>query len=578
MKYGLATLVTLCGLGLPAFAQQATQPEDTYAVREVMRAEATRQMVAAAHPRATQTGLEILRAGGSAADAAVAIQMMLNLVEPQSSGIGGGIFIVYWDASEGRLVTIDGRETAPLDATPQYWLGADGEKIPFPMAVPGGRSVGTPGTLAAIEHLHQKHGRLPWPDLLAPAITTAKDGFEVSPRLHASIAAAKERALPAFPDTRAYFYDPAGEAWPVGHVLKNPGFAQTLRLIAAHGSAPFYQGVIAGDIVAKVRAASMNPGILTLDDLDTYIPIERDTICAPYRAYEICGMGPPSSGALTIGQIMMMLEGFDLAALGDTPEMWHLFAEASRLAFADRGLYMADVDYVDMPQGLLNADYLATRRALIDPAAAMTEKAEAGEPPWDEAALRSPDTQTERPGTSHFVIVDSYGDMASITTTIEAGFGSRLMVGGFLLNNELTDFSFNPGTDEAPVANRVEPGKRPRSSMAPTVVLQEGRPVLLIGSPGGSRIIPYVAANIVRILDLGMDPAEALGKGHITNRNGATELEEGTEAAALAPALEALGHEVKIRNLNSGLHVIDLRGETLVGAADPRREGTVLGD
>jgi gamma-glutamyltranspeptidase/glutathione hydrolase len=502
---------------------------------------------------------------------------MLNLVEPQSSGIGGGAFLLHWDASERALTTLDGRETAPASATGEYFFGPDGAPVGWWDAVVGGRSVGVPGVLRMLEHLHRRHGRTPWADLLAPTITLAERGFSISPRLAASIADAQERKLDLFEPTRSYFFHPEGTPKAAGETLRNPDFARTLRLIAAAGAAPFYEGAIAGDIVAAVRTP-INAGELTLADLAGYHAIERPPVCVAYRAYQVCGMGPPSSGALTVGQILGMLDHFDLSALGNTPEAWHLYTEAAKLAYADRALYMADSDYVKMPtKGLLDPQYLADRAALIDPANAM-EAAAPGTPPWDDAALRAPDTQPERPGTSHFVIVDAYGDMVSATSSIETGFGSRVMTGGFLLNNELTDFSRAPMKDGKPIANRVEGGKRPRSSMSPTIVLRDGAPVLLIGSPGGSRIINYVAAALIRILDWGMSPAEAIAAGHVVSRGGAIDLEEGTEAEALAPALQALGQEVKIANLNSGLHVIRIADGRLTGAADPRREGVAAGD
>jgi gamma-glutamyltranspeptidase/glutathione hydrolase len=532
-------------------------------------------MVAAANPLAALAGYDALAAGGTAADAAVAVQFMLNLVEPQSSGIGGGAFALYWDAETQSLTSFDGRERAPLAADETYWLGADGEPIGWWEAVVGGRSVGVPGTLKLLETLHAREGRLPWADLLAPTIALAEEGFAISPRLAGLIGYAAERGLTLFEPTRSYFFREDGTPREAGEHIENPAFAETLRAIAAEGSAPFYEGAIGEGIVEAVRT-EINPGILTMEDLAAYEVVERAPVCVAYRGYEVCGMGPPSSGGLTVGQILALLEGFDLPALGPGAEAYHLFAEASKLAYADRGLYMADSDFVDMPEGLLDRAYLAERATLIDPEAAM-EKAEPGEPPWKDASLRAPDTQVERPGTSHFSIVDADGNMISMTTTIETGFGSRVMTGGFLLNNELTDFSRAPERDGKPIANRVEGGKRPRSSMAPTIVLRDGTPVLLAGSPGGSRIIPYVARTLIAILDWGVDPAEAVAMGHVVNRNGPTDLEAGTEAEALADELAALGHETEMRDLNSGLHVILVQDGALVGAADPRREGVAFG-
>ncbi|MEM9429372.1 MAG: gamma-glutamyltransferase [Pseudomonadota bacterium] len=572
MRYGpLLTLVAL-----PALAQTPGQPEDTVAVVEKEAVRAETYMVAAANPYAAEVGRDILAAGGSAADAAVAIQLMLNLVEPQSSGIGGGAFALYWDASARAVSSLDGRERAPLLADETYWLDPEGEPVGFWDAVVGGRSVGVPGTLALLEDLHARHGRLPWAELFAPTIALAEEGFPISARLAASIAGAQERSLDLFDDTRAYFFTEDGAPKPEGTILKNPDFAQTLRLLADAGAAPFYEGAIAGDIIAAV-ATETNPGILTAEDLSTYEVIERPVVCQTYREHEVCGMGPPSSGALTVGQILGILRDVDLGP-EPSPASWHIYIEAAKLAYADRGLYMADSDFVEGPVlELLDPDYLQSRAALIDPEMTMTT-AEPGTPPWEEGMLLSPDTQVERPGTSHFVVVDAYGDMISMTTTIETGFGSRVMTNGFLLNNELTDFSRSPEADDRPIANRVEGGKRPRSSMAPTIVLRDGEPVLLIGSPGGSRIINYVATTIIAILDWDLDPQSAISLGHVVNRNGPTDLEVGTEAEDLAEALAAFGHEVTVRDLNSGLHAIQITEDGLIGAADPRREGIALGD
>ncbi len=532
-------------------------------------------MVAAANPIAARVGLDVLEAGGTAADAALAVQLMLNLVEPQSSGIGGGAFALYWDASTRTLTSFDGRETAPLSATPDYWLGSDGEPMGFWEALVGGKSVGVPGTLKLLETMHERYGRLGWAELFDPTIALAEEGFAISPRLAASIEGAVERDLARFEPTRSYFFEEDGSPKVEGTALRNPEFAKTLRLLAAEGSAPFYHGTIAGSIIEAVRTET-NPGQLSQEDLASYEVIEREPVCVNYRRYEVCGMGPPSSGGLTVGQILGILNQFDMPGMGPSVPAWHVFAEASKLAYADRGLYMADSDFVSMPEGLLDPTYLMMRAQQISLMSAM-EQAEPGNPPWSEATLQAPDAQPERAGTSHFAIVDGDGNMISMTTTIETGFGSRVMTNGFLLNNELTDFSFRPVRNGLPVANRVEGGKRPRSSMAPTIVLEDGSPVLLIGSPGGSRIIQYVANSLIAILDWEMTPQEAIDMGHVVNRNGPTDLEEGTPAVRLAPDLEALGHEVNIRGLVSGLHAIQITPDGLIGGADPRREGVALG-
>ncbi|WP_020591347.1 gamma-glutamyltransferase [Kiloniella laminariae] len=560
-----------------AQAQEAVQPEATHAVVQKQSVKASKFMVATANPLATQVGYEVLERGGTAADAAVAVQLMLNLVEPQSSGIGGGAFMVYWDAKSKKLTTFDGREKAPMAATPDYWLGADGTPVKWFDAVVGGRSVGVPGTLKLIETVQQRYGNQDWAELIEPARALAEGGFQISHRMASAIAGAQgEDKLDIFDSTRAYFFDKDGAPLKQGTLLRNPDFAAALALIQKEGSKVFYEGQIAADIVAAVKT-DINGGILSLEDLKAYEVIERAPTCAPYRGYEVCGMGPPSSGALTVGQMLSLLSHFDLPALGQGAESTHLYLEAAKLAYADRGLYMADSDFVKMPEGLLNQDYLKERAGLIDPAKAMV-KAEAGNPPWEEAQLRAPDTQLERPGTSHFSIVDAQGNVISMTTTIETGFGSRVMTNGFLLNNELTDFSRAPEEDGKPIANRVEGGKRPRSSMAPTIVLKDGAPVLAIGSPGGSRIINYVAGALVNILDYGMDPQMAISQPHIVNRNGATDIEENTPAVALVSALQVKGHEVTVRDLNSGLQVIQIGKGELIGGADPRREGTVMGE
>ncbi|MEM7719394.1 MAG: gamma-glutamyltransferase [Pseudomonadota bacterium] len=533
-------------------------------------------MVAAANPLAVEAGATVLREGGTAADAMVAVQAVLGLVEPQSSGLGGGAFLVWYDATSGTVTTLDGRETAPLAVTPTLFQTDDGEPMGFWDAVVGGRSVGTPGTPMLMEEAHTRWGRAEWGGLFETAISLAEEGFTVSERLASSIAGGAER-LQTFKATADYFF-PNGQALEVGETLVNAEYANTLRLIAAHGSDVFYAGPIADDIVATVRTAAGNPGVLSKTDLAIYRIIEREAVCVPYRTSEVCGMGPPSSGALTVGQILGMLDRYDLATLGsDSAEAWRLIGDASRLAFADRGRYMADSDFVPMPtKGLTAAAYLDQRAALLAGDDALPEVS-AGSPEWDHSMLLADDESLELPSTSHISIVDQYGNALSMTTTIENGFGSRLMVRGFLLNNELTDFSFRTHRDGLPIANRIEPGKRPRSSMSPTIVLQDGSPSLVIGSPGGSRIIGYVAQAVIAHIDWGMDAQQAVSMPHLVNRFGTYDLEEGTDAVNLEAVLTDMGYEVNVRGLNSGLHAIQV-SDQLRGGADPRREGIAMGE
>jgi gamma-glutamyltranspeptidase/glutathione hydrolase len=539
--------------------------------------ESSEFMVAAANPHAVEAGIAILEAGGSAVDAAVAVQAVLGLVEPQSSGIGGGAFMLYFDAASGEIESFDGRETAPAAATPALFLTGTGAKMKFWDAVVGGRSVGVPGAMRMLELAHSKHGKLPWARLFESAIRLAEKGFAVSPRLKEMIAGDKH--LQRYPSTAAYFHTAAGEPLPVGHILKNPEYAATLRAVAEGGADAFYKGAIARDIVAALRGAADNPGLLDEADLAGYEAKVRPPVCVTYRAHKVCGMGPPSSGGLTVGMILGILQNFDMSGLAHgSVETEHLFIEAARLAYADRGLYMADSDFVSVPvAGLLDPGYLARRAALIDGGQTMG-KAAAGTPPEKKTERRAPDNALEIPSTSHFSIVDAAGSAVSMTTSIESAFGSRLMVRGFLLNNQLTDFSFRPEEDGKPVANRVEPGKRPRSSMAPTIVLgPDGALRLVTGSPGGSRIINYSARSVMAVLDWKMDPQAAVSRPHVISRNGTVDLEDATEAQELKAALEARGHEVTVRDLTSGLHAILTQDGKLYGGADPRREGVVAG-
>ncbi len=536
-----------------------------------------RHMVAAANPYAAEAGRAILRAGGSAVDAAIAMQMVLNVVEPQSSGVGGGAFLLHHDARAGETAAYDGRETAPASASQDLFLDAEGEPQPFFEAVVGGKSVGVPGLVRMLEAAHRDHGRLPWKDLFSPAVRLAKDGFEVSPRLNMLVA--NDPFLATFPEARALFYQADGAPIAAGSVLKNPALADTLRHLAADGAEAFYRGPIAGSIVVAVRGASRNPGDLTLADLAGYQAPKRQPICRPYRAWQVCGVPPPTSGGVTLLQTLGILSHFAVSTYRPgSAQAVHLVSEASRLAFADRALYLADPDFVDIPvDALLDPAYLRRRAAQVRTWASMG-RAEAGEPVEPHSSL-APGETLESPSTTHLSVFDGAGNAVAMTSSIESAFGSRLMVRGFLLNNQLTDFSFRAERGGVPVANRVEPGKRPRSSMSPTLIFdRDGGVVMSVGSPGGSRIIGYVAKTILAVLDWRLDIQRAIELPHHVNRNGTTDLEAGTRLARTAGQLEALGHEVKVRDLNSGLHGIVVTAGQLTGGADPRREGVALGD
>lgn len=582
-KIRLSLLLAAC-FGTTAFAQQAADAVSPEIASAKMAKEdgkvvtAKKWMISAANPLAVEAGAKILAAGGSAADAMVAAQSVLGLVEPQSSGLGGGAFLVWFDAKSGELMTLDGRETAPMAATPRLFQKEDGEPLKFFDAVVGGRSVGTPGTPALMAMAHKLWGKSDWNGLFTDAVKLADEGFVISPRLAGLVANDAER-LSRFKATADYFL-PNGVAIIEGDVLKNSAYAETLKNLAANGVESFYTGANAQGIIDTVQSTSGNPGVLALEDLTLYKVKQRDAVCATYREHDVCGMGPPSSGALTVGQILGMLNGSDLKGLGaDNPESWRLIGDASRLAFSDRGRYMADSDFVPMPtKGLVDAGYLAERAKLLMSDKAL-ESVAPGNPPFDHALLLADDEAIELPSTSHISIVDGEGNALSMTTTIENGFGSRLMApGGYLLNNELTDFSFRSHKDGVPIANRVEPGKRPRSSMAPTIVMKDGKPVLVVGSPGGSRIIGYVAKTIIAHMDWGMDIQQAISLPHLVNRFGTYDLEEGTKATGLEGALTELGFKTNIRSLTSGIHAIAITPDGLEGGADPRREGIAVGE
>jgi gamma-glutamyltranspeptidase / glutathione hydrolase len=563
--------------GSVAGALAYQQPEAPSAAAPKTLVTAKRQMVVAANPLGAEAGLAILRKGGSAVDAAIATQMVLNVVEPQSSGIGGGLFLLAFDAADKTLANIDGRETAPAAATPDLFLGADGKPLPFRTVAESGLPVGTPGVLAALKLAHDKYGKLPWAELFTPAITIARDGFAVSPRLAMMVAEAGPGSFDAV--ARAYFFDAAGRPWPVGYKLTNPRLAETFEAIAKGGPAAFYDGEIAGDIIAAVRNDPRGAGTLSLEDLANYRAKLREPTCALYRDFEVCGAAPPSSGAIAVGQVLGLVEPFDLGTKPLAPEPVHLIIEAERLAFADRDRYLADPDFVAPPAGLLDRKYLEERRALIDPTRARTEVT-AGTPPNTRQGLYGRDATIEAIGTSHVSIVDADGNAVSMTTSIEKAFGSSIMVRGFLLNSQLTDFSFLPVDKEGkPVANRIEPGKRPRSAMDPTIIFADGRELrYLLGSPGGPGIIIFNLKAIVAMIDWKLDPQAAADLPTFGSTGRKVLIEPGTQADQLAKAMADLGHEVARFDFSSGLAIIAVTPEGPQGGADPRREGAAVGD
>lgn len=569
----MAALIVAC-LPLATAQTAGDPPEAATGSTSKSLAHAQRWMAVAANPLASDAGRAVLRDGGSAVDAAIAMQLVLGLVEPQSSGLGGGAFLVAFEAASGRVLSYDGRETAPTAATAQLFM-RDGRPLPFGEAVNSGLSVGTPGLLRVLELAHQRHGRLPWARLFGPAIALAERGFPVSARLHRQIAG--NRGLRAQDAARAYFY-PADQPPPVGYLLKNQAYAEVLRRVAQQGADAFYEGEIAADIVAAVRAHA-RPGALSVADLKDYLALERAPACGDYRDYRICGIGPPSSGTVAVLQMLGMLAQHHPGEMQPlSREAVHYFAEAGRLAYADRERYIADPAFVEVPvAALLDTRYLGWRGAQIDSRRSMGV-AQAGDP----ARLRMQFGQGEAPdlpSTTHLVAVDADGNGVSMTSTIESEFGSKIFVRGFLLNNQLTDFSLSPvDAQQRPVANRVEPGKRPRSAMAPLVVMRDGRLQLLLGSPGGSSIINFVAKTLIGVLDWRLDIQQAIALPNMGSRNRDTELESGTVIESLRDDLQTQGHRVNIAPLTSGLHAIMVTPDGLTGGADPRREGVAAGD
>ncbi len=552
-------------------------------------------MVATANPLASEAGYQILKVGGSALDAAIAVQMVLTLVEPQSSGIGGGAFLMHWDGAAAQVQAWDGRETAPAEADERLFLGADDRPVPFAQAVFGGRAVATPGAVKMLEAAHRQHGRLAWRLLFDPAIRLAEQGFALSPRLRSMLL--NDTLLRRDPQARAYFFNAAGEPHPVGHLLRNPALAAVLRAIAERGSDALHHGPIAADLVARVRGHAV-PGRLRPADLADYTPKRREALCTTWQViYRVCGFPPPSSGHLALMQILGLMEHAtnvksvqpELRAGVPGAEWLHLYTEASRLAFADRAQYVADPDFVAAPAGhwmsLLDPAYLRQRAALISP---RSMRSAAPGQPAAAALSYAPMPQQPEHGTSHISVVDAQGRAVAMTTTIESAFGARIMAdggtglpGGYLLNNQMTDFSLAPADASGrPVANRVEPGKRPRSSMSPTLVFdaRNGQLLMTLGSAGGPAIIHFVAKTLIGTLHWGLDPQRAIDLPNFGTFNGPTVLEQGLFPAATVDALRARGHQVDETVLTSGLQAIQRAGSGWWGGADPRREGLVKGD
>ena len=559
--------------------RQLFEPEATTTRTEGSLARAKTFMVTTSSRPASEAGRDMLRAGGSAVDAAIAAQLVLGLVEPQSSGLGGGAFLLHWDKAAKSLVAYDGRETAPATAKPDRFL-KDGRPMPFETAVRSGLSIGTPGLVRLLKAAHDKHGKLPWARLFEPAIRLAEGGFTVTPRLHLLL---RLTGIDAFDETaRAYFFDNGGSPLAAGTIVKNAAYASTLRAIAERGPDGFYAGDVAEEVLRAVARAPNVAGDLTVADLAGYAVIERQAVCAPYRVYRVCGMGPPSSGGTAIAQILHLIEPFDLGRVTDgrlPAHGVHLILEAQKLAYADRGRYLADPAFVPVPSGLIDPAYLAERRKLIDPAKAMPPPPP-GLPPGVAKRAFGTDATLETTGTSHVSVIDADGNAVAMTTTIEGVFGSGVMAAGFLLNNELTDFSFLPiDADGQVIANRVEGGKRPRSTMSPTIVFDDkGDVFAVLGSPGGGRIILFVTKALVALMDWKLDAYQASSLMNFGSMGEGADIETDWQSIMTGLRLRGYGHAVHADLMNSGLNILAVRGGTLEGASDPRREGAALGD
>ncbi len=580
----LLALASMLLLVQPTCAQFGPLVESAVQRENMVAASGTQQMVAAANPLAAAAGKKMLDAGGSAIDAVIAMQLILSLVEPQSSGIGGGGFVISYDAKRKSATSFDGRETAPASATADLFKAVDGKSIAMVDAYQGGRSVGVPGMIALMARSHKAQGRLPWKALFEPAIIAARNGFAVSPRMHSMMDNAQS-LIEKFPVARAAFIGPDGKALAAGTLYKSPAYAAVLQKIARGGAAAFYRGDNASAIVAAVQTSAVSPASLTLKDLRGYKVIERAPMCGNYHSYKICSMGPPSSGAIAILQSLKLLEGYDINAMGpQSADAVHLIAESLAIAFADRETYLADPDFFDVPSGgLLDKNYLASRAVMLN-----INKAggpySAGAPPTKSKSALAPNSNSDVPSTSHMVAADKYGNVASWTGTVQAPFGSFLMVNGYMLNNELTDFSFLPERDGKAVANKVEAGKRPRSSMSPTIIFDaQGRVVMALGSAGGSRIIAHVLKSIIAHVDWGLDIQQAIDYPNFFKSAQELEIEPGTLATAIKAQLKAKGHQINERRNVSGLSGLTISygadgARKLQGGADSRREGIALGD